>query len=86
MKMKTKKLIEKVKNEIASEKRNEKLYFVQFGQVRRHSRILYIPLDVTTVRLHRIKKGDIIKYQLLELRRAPEEDEEIHDPGELEES
>lgn len=54
----------------------EKLYVVQYGQVRRHSRVLYIPLDPTMVRLNRIKKGDIIKYSLLELRRAPEGDEE----------
>jgi len=57
-------------------RKTEKLYFVQYGQVRRHSRVLYLPLDSTMVRLNRIKKGDIIKYQLLELRRAPEEDEE----------
>lgn len=63
----------------------EKLWFIQFGQVRRHSRVLYLPLDTTTVRLHRIKKGDIIKYQLLELRRAPEENAPLaKDQGELE--
>jgi hypothetical protein len=57
----------------------EKLYFVQFGQVRRHSRVLYLPLDPVTVRLHKIKKGDIIKYQLLELRRAPDEDARLEE-------
>ena len=63
----------------------EKLWFIQFGQVRRHSRVLYLPLDATTVRLHRVKKGDIIKYQLLELRRAPEADAPLtKDQGELE--
>jgi hypothetical protein len=29
-----------------------------------------------TVRLYNLKKGDVIKYQLLELRRAPEDDDE----------
>lgn len=57
---------------VQTERTIEKLYFVQFGQVRRHSRVLYIPLDPMTVRLTRIKKGDIIKYSLLELRRSPE--------------
>lgn len=55
--------------------KTEKLYFVMYGQVRRHSRVLYLPLDSTVVRLNRIKKGDIIKYSLLELRRAPSEEE-----------
>jgi hypothetical protein len=54
----------------------EKLYYVTYGQIRKHSRVLYIPLDPTMVRLNRIKKFDIIKYSLLELRRAPEGDEE----------
>jgi len=57
----------------------EKLYFVQFGQVRRHSRVLYIPLDPVTVRLHKIKKGDIIKYHLLDLHRAPDEDARLEE-------
>jgi len=61
------------------QKQLEKLYFVQFGQVRRHSRVLYIPLDPVTVRLHKVKKGDIIKYQLLELRRAPDEDARLEE-------
>jgi hypothetical protein len=54
----------------------EKLWVVQYATVRRHSRVLYLPLDPTTVRLYELKKGDIIKYQTLELRRAPEGDEE----------
>jgi len=57
-------------------RKTEKLYFVTYGQVRRHSRVLYLPLDSLMVRLNRIKKGDIIKFALLELRRAPEGDEE----------
>lgn len=56
--------------------KTEKLYFVTYAQVRRHSRVLYLPLDSLMVRLNRIKKGDIIKFALLELRRAPEGDEE----------
>lgn len=68
----------KFENMVQSDKtpKNEKLYFVQYGQVRRHSRVLYLPLDATMVRLNSIKKGDIIKYQLLELRRAPPEEED----------
>jgi hypothetical protein len=68
---------------VQGERLAEKLFFVQFGQVRRHSRVLYIPLDPMTVRLERIKKGDIIKYSLIELRRAPAEDEEEQEKGEL---
>jgi len=54
----------------------EKMWSVQFATVRRHSRILYLPLDPTTIRLFGLKKGDIVKYQTLELRRAPDGDEE----------
>jgi hypothetical protein len=54
----------------------EKLYYVAYGQVRRHSRVLYLALDPLLVRLNGIKKFDIIKFALLELRRAPEGDEE----------
>jgi len=59
--------------------KTERLWFVQFGQLRRHSRVLYIALDPTVVRLYRLKKGDILKYMLLELRRAPAVDQPI--PG-----
>ena len=61
----------------------EKLWFVQFGQVRRHSRVLYLPLDPTIVQMYKLKKGDVLKFMLLELRRAPAEDEPISDAGEL---
>jgi hypothetical protein len=74
----------KIDDMVSSEKRVEKLYFVLFGQVRRHSRVLYIPLDPTVVRLHHVKKGDIVKYHLMELRRAPDEDEPVRDARELE--
>jgi hypothetical protein len=53
----------------------EKLYAVGYAQVRRHSRVLYLPLDPLTVRLNKIKKFDVVKFALLELRRAPEGDE-----------
>jgi len=56
--------------------KTEKLYVVGYAQVRRHSRVLYLPLDPLMVRLNKIKKYDIIKFALLELRRAPEGDEE----------
>ena len=61
---------------MVQEPKTEKLYYVAYAEVRRHSRVLYIPLDVTMVRLNKVKKHDIIKYSLLELRRAPEGDEE----------
>jgi len=56
----------------------EKLWLVQYFTIRRHSRVLYLPLDPTTVKLHKLKKGDILKAMILEVsRRAPDEDEEI---------
>jgi hypothetical protein len=55
----------------------EKLGLVAYFTVRRHSRVLYLPLDTTAVRLHDIEKGDIIKAKILELRKAPRPDEPI---------
>jgi len=71
--------VESMVQDQRSRKNLEKLYFVQYAQVRRHSRVLYLPLDPVTVRLHKIKKGDIIKYQTLELRRAPDEDAKLEE-------
>jgi hypothetical protein len=79
-----KKSIVKLKVLVQGERPIEKLHFVQLAQVRRHSRVLYIPLDAMAVHWSRIKKGDIIKYTLNEIRRAPDEDEPIRDAGELE--
>ena len=62
----------------------ERLWFVQFAQLRRHSRVLYIPVDSTIVRLYRLKKGDILKFMLLELRRSPSVDEPIREVSESE--
>jgi len=61
----------------------EKLWYVQLGQVRRHSRVLYLPLDPQIVRLNKIKKGDLVKYELLEIIRAAEEDTPLTAEGEL---
>jgi hypothetical protein len=58
----------------------EKLGLVAYFTVRRHSRVLYLPLDPTAVRLHDIEKGDIIKAKMLELRKAPRPDEPIREP------
>lgn len=64
--------------------KTEKIWFVQLGQVRRHSRVLYLPLDPGIVSLFKIKKGDRIKYMLLSLVRAPEEDEPIREDSQSE--
>jgi len=65
-------------------KKPEKLWLVQYFPIRRHSRVLYLPLDPVTVRLHGIQKGDIIKAVILELRKAPRPDEPIRDVSENE--
>ena len=69
---------------LSTERPVDKVHFAQFAPIRRHSRVLYIPIDALTVRLLRIKKGDVVKYTLNEIRRAPDEDEPIRDAGELE--
>lgn len=53
----------------------EKIWLVDYFQVRRHSRILYLPLDPVIVGLHDLRKGDTIKAVLLDVIKAPREDE-----------
>ena len=62
----------------------EKLWLIQYFQVRRHSRTLYLPLDPTTVRLHDIAKGDILKAVLLTLRKEPRPNEPVQEFSENE--
>ena len=61
-------------------KKPEKLRLEAYFTVRRHSRVLYIPLEPTAVRLHDIQKGDIIRALLIDLRKAPRPDEPIREP------
>jgi hypothetical protein len=63
----------------------EKIWFVQLGQVRRHSRVLYLPLDSNVVNLYHIRKGDEIKYMLLGLKRAPDPDEPLRERSDRQE-
>jgi hypothetical protein len=57
----------------------EKMWLVDYFTVRRHSRVLYLPLDSTVVRLHGIQKGDVVKAIILELRKGPRPDEPIRE-------
>lgn len=58
----------------------EKMGLVAYFTVRRHSRVLYLPLDPMAVRLHDIEKGDIIKARIIEVRKAPRPDEPLREP------
>ena len=67
-----------------SNRKVEKLWLVQYFTVRRHSRVLYLPLEATVVRLHDVQKGDIVKAIILEVHKAPRPDDENEPaPGEL---
>lgn len=55
--------------------KSEKLWIVDWFTLRRHSRVLYLPLDQEISDLYGLKKGDKIKAVLLELIRAPREEE-----------
>ena len=59
--------------------KRETIYVVGYHQIRRHSRVLYIPLDPTIVRLHDLKKGDTIKAIILEVIKAPRENDEVNE-------
>lgn len=54
----------------------EKIWLVDYFQVRRHSRVLYLPLDPVIVGLHDLRKGDLLKAVLLEVIKAPREEGE----------
>lgn len=56
--------------------KHEKLWFVGYARVRRHSRLLYIGLDPEVVRLHDIRLGDTIKFQLVEVIKPPRDEDE----------
>ena len=56
--------------------RAEKIWTVSYATVRRHSRVLYVPLDPVVVRLHDLKKGDTIKICLLEVIKQPRDEVE----------
>jgi len=56
--------------------KHAKLWVVGYGRVRRHSRLLYIGLDPEVVRLHDIQLGDTIKFSLMELIKAPRNEDE----------
>jgi len=62
----------------------EKLWLVSYFQVRRHSRVLYLPLDPVAVRLHDVQKGDIVKAVILELRKGPRVDDPLRELSESE--
>jgi hypothetical protein len=57
----------------------EKLWLVGYFTVRRHSRVLYLPLDPVVTKLHGIEKGDIVKAVILQLRKAPRPDEPLRE-------
>jgi len=54
----------------------EKIWIVQWLPIRRHSRVLYVPLDQTVVDLHDLRKGDRIKIVLLSVLKQPRNEEE----------
>jgi len=55
--------------------KSQKLWIVDWFTLRRHSRVLYLPLDRTIVDLYDLQKGDRIKAVLLEVIKAPREEE-----------
>lgn len=60
---------------MVSKPQREKIWIVDYFKVRRHSRVLYIPLDPVVVSLHDLRKGDTVKAMLLEVVKAPREEE-----------
>lgn len=57
-------------------RKREKVWTVDYYPVRRHSRVLYVPLSRNVCDLHDIQKNDLLKVAILEVVRAPRADEE----------
>jgi hypothetical protein len=57
--------------------KTERLWFVQFAQLRRHSRVLYLPLPPEVVSIHSLKRGDTVKAMLVAVKRAPDPEDKV---------
>lgn len=56
--------------------KKQKIWIVDHFRVRRHSRVLYLPLDSLIANIYDIEKGDVVKCMLVEVIRSPRADEE----------
>lgn len=59
-----------------SKQKSEKIWVVSYFRVRRHSRVLYLPLDPEVVRIHGIEKGDVVKAMLTQIIKGPRDEEQ----------
>lgn len=57
-------------------KKSEKLWIIEWFSIRRHSRVLYLPLDRIIIDLYDLQKGDKIKAFLLSVLKQPRDEEE----------
>lgn len=55
---------------------HEKIYVTGYYQVRRHSRVLYIPIDRVVCDIHDIRKGDVVKVTLWRVIKASRDEGE----------
>jgi len=62
--------------------KSQKLWIVDWFTLRRHSRVLYLPLDRTIVDLYDLQKGDRIKAVLLSVLKQPRDEEESEETKE----
>lgn len=56
---------------MVKKRKTQKIWVVDYFEVRRHSRVLYLPLSGTVTKLHGIEKGDTIKAMLVEIIKGP---------------
>jgi len=63
-------------------KPRQRIWIVDWTQVRRHSRTLYVPLDRTVTDIYNIRKGDLLKIVLLEIVKQPRDEEETEEAEE----
>ena len=57
----------------------EKIWVVGYFTIRRHSRVLYLPLPPEVVSIHELKRGDTVKAMLVAVKRAPNPEDRIGD-------
>lgn len=58
------------------EQKEEKIWITLWFQIRRHSRVLYLPIPREVSDIYDIRKGDLVKATLLRVKKVPREEED----------
>jgi len=63
------------------EQKEDKIWVTLWFEIRRHSRVLYLPIPRKISDLYDIRKGDLVKATLLRVKKVPREGDEEENDG-----